>query len=252
MKDQFRVDPRIRQMIKRTPMLGPALGRLRDYLLSLPQIQKLRFHSEDYWESRYARGGTSGAGSYGPLAEFKAETLNAFVQRHRVQSVVELGCGDGNQLSLLRCSKYTGLDVSARAINICEARFRGDLTKTFVRYHPGATDIDAVRSDVALSLDVIYHLIENRVFTRYMTDLFRAAARYVIIYSDNVDRPSDDLQVRHRKFSAWIDNNRTEWKLIEHIPNRYPYRPGTTEGEEGSWADFWIYENTTKLSMGRK
>lgn len=32
--------------------------------------------SKEYWEQRYAGGGTSGAGSYGKLAEFKAEIIN--------------------------------------------------------------------------------------------------------------------------------------------------------------------------------
>lgn len=30
----------------------------------------------DYWENRYAKGGTSGAGSYGRQAEWKAEIVN--------------------------------------------------------------------------------------------------------------------------------------------------------------------------------
>ena len=244
---------RIRQIIKRTPIVGPVLRRSKAYLFNLHQFQKLGFRSAGYWESRYAHGGTSGAGSYGLLAEFKASVLNAFIQRHHVQSVVELGCGDGNQLSLLNCSQYTGLDISSKAIRICESRFQGDISKKFVLYSPGVTDIQAVRSDVALSLDVIYHLIKNRVFNNYMRDLFASALWYVVIYSDNVDRPSEGLHVRHRKFSDWIDSNRSEWKLVEHIPNRYPYRPNTTEGKsQGSWAEFWIYKNTAELPRGRQ
>jgi hypothetical protein len=36
------------------------------------------FSSANYWERRYADGGTSGSGSYGRLAEFKATFLNAW------------------------------------------------------------------------------------------------------------------------------------------------------------------------------
>ncbi len=49
--------------------------------------------SVDYWERNYATGGTSGEGSYGPLADFKARILNSFVAEHDVRSVIELGCG---------------------------------------------------------------------------------------------------------------------------------------------------------------
>ena len=37
----------------------------------------------------------------------------------------------------------------------------------------------------------------------------------------------------------WIEENLAGWKLIRHIPNRYPYRGDYTEG---SWADFFVYE----------
>ena len=54
--------------------------------------------SDDYWEERYSKGKNSGAGSYNELARFKAEVLNGFVQKQNIRSVIEFGCGDGNQL----------------------------------------------------------------------------------------------------------------------------------------------------------
>ena len=72
--------------------------------------------SAAYWESRYAKGGSSGVGSYGRFAEFKAEVLNRFVATHSVQSVIEFGCGDGNQLALASYPWYLGYDVSATAV----------------------------------------------------------------------------------------------------------------------------------------
>jgi hypothetical protein len=55
--------------------------------------------SGSFWENRYRTGGTSGSGSYGRLAEFKAEILNEFVRERGVSSIIEFGCGDGAQLS---------------------------------------------------------------------------------------------------------------------------------------------------------
>src|SRR5262249_52775171 len=63
----------------------------------------------DYWDSRYRRGGNSGAGSYGRLAEFKAEAVNRFVRENHILSVVEFGCGDGAQLELAQYPRYTGM-----------------------------------------------------------------------------------------------------------------------------------------------
>ncbi len=79
--------------------------------------QRLAFTgSASFWERNYQRGGTSGGGSYGELACGKADFLNAFVREHAVESVIEFGCGDGNQLSLAQYPSYIGLDVSRSAI----------------------------------------------------------------------------------------------------------------------------------------
>jgi hypothetical protein len=51
------------------------------------------FSSNSYWEARYGAGGSSGAGSYGRLAAFKAAFVNAFVADNHIRSVLDLGCG---------------------------------------------------------------------------------------------------------------------------------------------------------------
>lgn len=91
--------------------------------------------STDYWERRYVTGGTSGAGSYGAMADVKAAFLNRFVAEHKVQSVIEFGCGDGNQLALANYPSYIGLDVSRTALDRCLTRFAADPTKSFAWYN---------------------------------------------------------------------------------------------------------------------
>lgn len=94
-----------------------------------PVVQK--FNSADYWECRYEDGDTSGAGSYGRLAEFKAEVLNKFVKQHNIARVVEWGCGDGNQLSLAQYPRYIGFDVAHKSVEICRNKFKDDRSKSF-------------------------------------------------------------------------------------------------------------------------
>jgi SAM-dependent methyltransferase len=113
----------VKHAIKSMPVVGPFLVTLRHGRFT---------GSVDYWERRYQKGGTSGAGSYNHLAEFKAKFLNDFVAEHHVASVIELGCGDGAQLRLARYPAYVGVDVSVRAVEICRAAFENDATKTFV------------------------------------------------------------------------------------------------------------------------
>lgn len=193
--------------------------------------------SANYWDERYARGGDSGAGSFGRFGEFKAEVLNGFVERNGVRSVIEFGSGDGNQLSIARYPRYLGVDVSTEAIKLCRQRFKGDDSKTFV----ALADYAGERADLALSLDVIYHLVEDEVFNDYMARLFDASDRWVIVYSSNHDDTdrAEAAHVRHRKFTNWVQANRPGWVLRENIPNRYPY---TGDFRLGSFSEFFIFE----------
>ncbi|MFC6008180.1 class I SAM-dependent methyltransferase [Angustibacter luteus] len=183
-------------------------------------ILRRRFHdSGSYWEQRYAAGGTSGAGSYGADAEWKAEVVNGWVAQFGVSSVIDFGCGDGNQLSLAHYPRYLGLDRSATAVRTCIARFADDPTKSFFQYDPGATADPAgwLRADLALSLEVIFHLVEDDIREDYLTRLFAGAERFVVICAaDRGDLP-DGPHERHRPFTPWIAANQPQWDLVERL-----------------------------------
>jgi hypothetical protein len=228
----------LKEFIKSIPVLGNlAQGLYRRLPGQAPPPREPFGGSADYWERRYAKGGNSGVGSYDKFGEFKAEILNGFVKDHQVKSVAEFGCGDGNQLTLARYPAYTGYDVSTTAVAMCRERFAGDPSKAF----RAAGEFSGEKSDLALSLDVIYHLVEQSVFEAYMRTLFAASSRYVIIYSSNTDNNNGykGTHVWHRKFTPWVADNLPQWKLIHHIPNRYPYRGDYTQG---SFAEFFVYE----------
>ena len=221
---------------------------IKSALLSVPIVdavaQRLRTarfaESGTYWENRYRRGGTSGAGSYGRLAEFKAEVLNAFVAEHGVTSVLELGCGDGAQLQHAVYPRYTGVDISRTSIEQCRRLFAHDRSKVFAQ----TSELSEIEPhELVLSLDVIYHLVEDSVFEGYMVDLFRLASRYVIVYASNVDRPHSSPHVRHRRFTDWIERNAPDWRLMGSLPNRYPADVGE-ETDHTSFSDFYIFTRT--------
>lgn len=87
--------------------------------------------SEKYWIDRYKKGGDSGAGSYDKFAIFKGAVVNEFVTDNNINSVLELGCGDGNQLEYFNFPSYIGFDVSKRIIEQCRMKFKDDKTKNF-------------------------------------------------------------------------------------------------------------------------
>ncbi|HOD62372.1 MAG TPA: methyltransferase domain-containing protein [Bacilli bacterium] len=188
----------------------------------------------NYWENRYKNNGNSGAGSYGRLAEFKAEIINKFIADKNINSVIEFGCGDGNQLSLFKVNKYTGYDISETTIRKLKSRFDDKTFKHISGYSPD------LKSDLVLSLDVLFHLLEDTVFDDYMKKLFDTSGKYVIIYSCNRNDISNTPHIKFRVFLSWIIQNRPEWKLKNIIENKYPYdrnNPNNT-----SWSDFYFFE----------
>ncbi len=194
--------------------------------------------SGSYWKERYKSGGNSGWGSYNNLAIFKAKVINDFVSENKITTAIEYGCGDGNQCSLFRLEKYIGTDISQVIIDQNKERFKSDPSKEF--YLDGnEKPEDHSNIQLSFSLDVIYHLVEDDVFEEYIDKLFNY--EYVIIYSSNFNEQTQP-HVRHRKFTYWIEQNRSQWKLVKHIKNQFPYDPEKPEGET-SKADFFIYHN---------
>jgi SAM-dependent methyltransferase len=224
---------RLKHIVKKTPIV-------RDLARMVMRWRTARsssnFSSSDYWESRYREGRSSGAGSYNRLAILKAEMINRFVKDHKVQSVIEFGCGDGSQLRLAEYPHYIGVDVSPTVLQATRQAHEADPTKSFIH-------VDGVgpaqQSDLSLSLDVIYHLVEDPVFDRYMDQLFDSSRRYVIIYSSNDDRQSDSVHVRHRRFTDWIARNRPEFRQIGFVKNAYP--ESVQDIDNTSFADFYFF-----------
>lgn len=197
--------------------------------------------SASFWEKNYQNGCTSGDGSYGVLSQGKAEFLNRFVEENGVRSVIEFGCGDGHQLSLAAYPRYIGLDVSRTAIGLCVRRFAHDQAKSFYLYD-GDCFVDRAglfTAELAISLDVIYHLIEDSIFEKYIAQLFNASRRYVVIYSTNMVMADTAPHVRHRLFRSWVEVNCPRWTLaqVTRGPNSGPCR-----------ADFFVYERHSRSS----
>ena len=194
------------------------------------------FSSTAYWQRRYRRGGNSGAGSYGRLAQYKADYVNHIVRDYGISRVVEFGCGDSNQASLYSFPAYLGLDVAPSAVEICEQKL-GSRPNWQFKLLDG-TPIP--KHDMAMSIDVIFHLVEDDVYDRYMRSLFDAAESCVLIYSSDKDDPHPAKHVRHRSFSDWIAENQPDWVLVDSPEHPFPLKEGLSE-DAHSFAAFKLY-----------
>lgn len=174
-----------------------------------------KFSSKKYWEERYRSGGTSGAGSYGEKAKYKAEIINYIIKQYGIKSVIEFGCGDGNNLKYYNIDKYIGFDVSKTAIKNCIKTYYADEKKTFIYYEPELFKSGGLKADLTLSLEVIFHLIEDDVYQKYMYDIFRSSSDFVLIFSSNYNENYNSVEhVKHREFLRNLDK---KFHLIDHI-----------------------------------
>ncbi len=223
---------RVKNLVKEIPILNRLASKVHK------KLKVVQFSgSEEYWIRRYQNKVGSGRGSYGGLSDFKSGVINRFVRDHDVTSVIEYGCGDGNQLRSATYRSYVGFDVSPATLSQCKGAFSRDRTKRFELM----SDYKEEVADLTLSLDVVYHLVEDDVFERYMSRLFGSSTCFVIVYSSNQNEQVETgaPYIRHRKFTEWVEENISGWRLMERIPNENPY---TGDFEQGSYADFYVYQ----------
>lgn len=229
----------LKEIIEKVPVIGPLAVKL--YRRLTGEHQKVP--SGEYWEERYKTGGNSGAGSYNHFAEFKGEIINTFISENSIETVIEFGCGDGNQLKYFLFPSYIGYDVSQSVITICTDMFKHDPSKQFRVMNSFGEE----RADLTLSLDVIFHLIEEEVYLDYMNKLFFSSNKFVIIYSSNSgedENPPVAPHIKHRRFTDWVDSYAPDFKLIKHIPNKYPF---DGDGLRTTFSDFYIFQKVNKL-----
>jgi ubiquinone/menaquinone biosynthesis C-methylase UbiE len=193
-----------------------------------------QFDSNIYWENRYSNGYTSGKGSYGELAIYKAKIINNFIKKNNIKNLIDYGVGDGNQLSLLQCENITGLDVSPTVINKLKQKYSKDNSKQF--YECDKFNLRE-KYELILSCDVLYHLINFDIWEKYLLNLFTFSKKYVIIYSsdENIDYGNHH---RSRKFTEYVKQQFPNWKLTNKIINKF----NDARSIEYSLSNYYFYE----------
>ena len=181
---------------------------------------------KEYWNERYTNGGNSGRGSYNEHCVFKTNVINDIIEKYNIKSITDFGFGDGNQINGIKIDKYFGLDISKEAVKLCSDKYLNDNTKTF-KVYDDETKLE--NGDLTMSLDVIYHIFEDDLFDKYMSDLIRYSNEYILIYSSNFDDVEWSHHVRHRQFDKKLTNVAI---LVEHITNILP----------DCSADFYLYK----------
>jgi predicted TPR repeat methyltransferase len=197
-------------------------------------------YTKEYWEDRYNSGGNSGAGSRGDLALFKASIVNSVVSEFCCHSIGDFGCGDGYQASLFNLDgiSFNGYDISNTAVEIASRVVPNAEFKNVSEY-------GGDRYDLSISMDVLFHLIEDGLFASHLDVLFASSMNLVLIYGyDSDEDPSRGAfkaqpHMKYRKFTGYISKRYNDFELIRVIKNKYPYN---LDKKTSSVCDFYLYK----------
>jgi len=198
------------------------------------KIFKGFFDSQKYWEERYANWWNSWEWSYAKMAEYKAQIINDIIKRYKIKSIIELWCWDWNNLQYYDKVNYTWFDISKKAIENCIDRYLEDKNKSFLYYEPKFFKSGWLQKEMVVSLEVIFHLVEDSIYRKYMTDLFNTSSKYVVIFSSNHDNNKNSaIHVKHREFTKDVSK---DFKLIRKIETP------TVWNKKLFFSDFYLFE----------
>ena len=197
-------------------------------------IKKINFKSGKYWEKRYSSWWDSWKWSYNEHAKYKSKILNNIIKDNNISTVIEFWCWDWNNLKYYNIKKYIGFDVSKTAIIKCKENYKNDENKSFIYYIPNLFKSGWLQSQLVISFEVIFHLIEDEIYYKYMADLFNSSSSYVLIFSTNKKNINmTSAHYKDRVFTKDIPNN---FKLIKE------FKTPQTKELKSLWSNFFLYK----------
>lgn len=184
-------------------------------------MKSLKFDHIKYWENRYRQltnennhlmKYNSGRGSYGEDAKKKAEYINDIIKKYNIKTLNDFGHGDGNQLSLINgFEKYYGYDVSETIRKRCISMYPDQ--EKYIFLNDAYDFFQYPKSDLSMSLDVLYHILDQEPYEEYLRILF-SISKYVLIYAVDKDEPKG-IHCMARKFTTYISETFTNFELID-------------------------------------
>ena len=194
-------------------------------------MKHIEYTPAGYWDRRYREGRTSGAGSEGEEGAYKARYVSELIRDHDIVSVIDWGCGDGQVLAHVNLSgaSYTGVDVSHTILALMRAKFPPIHGYRFDTIYDGYDF--AEQRELALSMDVLFHLPDDVDYFGYLDNLFGSATRFVVIYATNYAGGRTSRHVYRREFTPDIAERFPNWELTTV---ETPLREGL--------ASFFVYE----------
>ncbi len=147
-----------------------------------------------------------------PTEQARFEATNRIIEREfgRVDSLLELGCGEGHQSARLAglATRTYGLDVSAKAIERARQRMpQAQFAAADIFHQPWAGEIE--RFDLVTAFEVLYYLGDVEATLARMSQLGRACV--VTIFAPAARRVGPHLERIPGLRKDWIWHGGTVW-----------------------------------------
>ncbi len=148
-----------------------------------------KFNYQAYWDERYAKGQTSGTGSYGVNADFKAIVINRVIKEYSCEDMVEFGCGDANQMTLFTPIPYIGYDIAPTIIQKNKQK-HASLKHAVFENMDMTKDFTSIR-DLSICVDVLFHLTIEDDWDILIDHVCKAAKKCIVITTNTEEIQSE-------------------------------------------------------------
>lgn len=179
------------------------------------------------------RPDNSGLGSRGQLAKFKADFVSKFVKDNNIQTMIDFGCGDLHNSSMIEVPSYLGVDIVEHKM---PENPKADVFETTVsRFDEFECEEPA---DMVLCMDVLYHILENEqdYLKAALENMLKSTKKYLVIYAqDSYDK---NIVWKGHMFNC-------PWRqLLEKMEVNLVYHQKQEEYGDGPRSDavFFVYE----------
>jgi SAM-dependent methyltransferase len=144
---------------------------------AIDRVWHRAFPNATFWQWRYLTDPDlgSGVGSRGLPLLSKRRLLSMLLEAVRPESVLDVGCGDGEATRGLSLTGYTGIDLSAEAVRRAgRGRPDGEFLVGSLADHPRT-------AEMVLNLDVLIHDPDPAEYRRQVARLWQATERALVI-----------------------------------------------------------------------
>lgn len=132
--------------------------------------------SQNYWESRYKLGSTSGIGSTGKVRDWKWRIIKNYLTQ--VDDVIDIGCGDLSFWDGKNCKHYVGVDISE---TILERNRKSRLNWNFI-LADASTPLQ-IRGRIVFCFDLLFHIIDDFSYNRIIENIATYTNEWLFVFT---------------------------------------------------------------------